>query len=95
MFDTITLSLLALFAQAPNVGNGVAPPGSEGLLQILRWMTYIGFGCATLGVVIAGAGMALQHRHGGAGQDPREAGAVLPGALVIGSASALVNGVVV
>ncbi len=92
MFDTLNLAALRLLAAVPNPGGGAAPPGAEKLETILKWATWLGYGLCVLGVIIAATGMALQVRRGTGGM---EAGAhlgwVLAGALIIGSASALVG----
>jgi peptidoglycan/LPS O-acetylase OafA/YrhL len=78
----------------PNPGTGQAPPGSEGFLTIIRWGAWLAFGICVLGVILAGAMMAIASRRG----EGQEHGArlmwVLAGAIVIGSASGLVGALV-
>ena len=77
---------------APDPGGGEPPPGSEGLLQILRWAFWIASAMCVLGVMIAGGAMALAIRgHGMGGENVSRLGWVLAGCIVIGSASALVG----
>lgn len=77
---------------APNPGGGEPPPGSEGLLQILRWAFWIASAVCVLGVIIAGGAMALAMQgHGRGGENVARLGWVLAGCIVIGSASALVG----
>ena len=75
----------------PNPGNGEPPPGSAGFLRIMRWAAWIAFGICVLGVILAGAMMAVASRRG----EGQEHGArlmwVLAGCIVIGSASGLVG----
>ena len=48
----------AVILAVPDPGQGVAPPGSENLLEVLQWAAWIAFGVCVLGFVIAGAAMA-------------------------------------
>lgn len=93
VFDHLNLAALRLLSQVPNPGRGQAPPGADNLLTILRWAAYLGYAVCVLGVIVAAATMAIQHRHGTAGENGARLGWVLAGSLLIGSASALVNGV--
>ncbi|SDI92533.1 hypothetical protein SAMN04488693_13420, partial [Arthrobacter subterraneus] len=38
---TLQISAVDILAQVPNPGGGEAPPGSEGLLTILKWAAWI------------------------------------------------------
>src|SRR4051794_17982699 len=99
MLDHLNLAVLQLLAAAPTAtpsgiidpGRGAAPPGAEKLTTLLQWAAYVGYAVAVLGVIIAAATMAIQHRHGTAGDNGARLGWVLAGALLIGSASALVG----
>lgn len=76
----------------PNPGRGEAPPGSDGLVTMLRWAMWIASGMCVLGVLIAGGSMALalNGRGNGGGEHVTKLGWALAGCIVIGSASALV-----
>lgn len=78
----------------PNPGAGEAPPGSEGFLKILSWAAWIAFAVCVLGVIMAGATMAVQSRRGEGGEHMSRLGWVLAGCIIIGSASALVGALV-
>lgn len=93
MIDTLTLAA-GLLAQVPDPGSGIAPPGSEGLITILRWVAWIAFAVCVAGVMIAGAAMALGNRRGEGGEHAARLGWVLAGAIVIGSASGLVGALI-
>lgn len=85
-------SYSALLAGIPDPGQGVAPPGSEGLLEILSWAAWIAFGVCVLGVIICGAAMAVASRRSGdGGEHGSRLAWVLAGCIVIGSASGLVG----
>jgi type IV secretory pathway VirB2 component (pilin) len=72
-------------------GTGEAPPGSEKLNLVIRWVTWIAFTICILGIVIAGAMMAVGQRRGEGGEHAARLGWVLAACIVIGSASALVG----
>jgi hypothetical protein len=82
------------FAQVPDPGSGVAPPGSAKFITILQWGAWLALGVCVLGVIAAGAMMGIQHRHGTGGENASRLGWVLAGCVVIGSASALVGALV-
>lgn len=86
-------NLSALSAAVPDPGQGEAPPGSEGLLRILRWAAFVALVACVLGVIVCGALMALQHQRGGGGEHANRLGMVMAGAIIIGSASALITAV--
>ncbi|MBA3807751.1 MAG: hypothetical protein H0X28_05070 [Solirubrobacterales bacterium] len=85
---------LTVMAAVPNPGQGEAPPGSTGFLTILKWAAWIALGVCVLGVILAGAMMAVQARRGEGGEHASRLGWVLGGCIIIGSASALVGAVV-
>lgn len=94
MPDQLPAAMLNVLAQAPNPGNGEPPPGSDKFLTILQWGAWIGLGICVIGVIIAGASMAVQHRHGGGGEHATRLGWVMAGCVVVGSSSALVGALI-
>jgi Type IV secretion system pilin len=90
----LSTNLATVMADVPDPGAGEAPPGSEGFLKILRWAAWIAFGVCVLGVIVAGATMAIQSRRGEGGEHMSRLGWVLAGCIIIGSASALVGALV-
>ncbi len=82
-----------ILAQVPNPGRGSQPPGSNGFVTILKWAAWVAFGVCVLGVIIAGASMAVSSRRGEGGEHMSKLGWVLGGAIIIGSASALVGAI--
>jgi hypothetical protein len=84
-----------VLAGVPNPGTGQAPPGAQGFLTILRWAAWVAFGVCVLGVIVAGALMAVHSRRGEGGETAARLGWVLAGAIVVGSASGLVGAVLV
>ena len=94
MLHTAISTALDIIAQVPNPGQGSKPPGADGITKILSWAAWVGVVVCVLGVIIAGATMAVQHRRGEGGESMSRLGWVLGGCIVIGSASALVGALV-
>jgi hypothetical protein len=87
-------TLTSIIAAVPDPGQGQQPPGSDGIVKILGWAAWVAVVICVLGVLIAGATMAIQHRRGEGGESMARLGWVLGGVIVIGSASALVGALV-
>ena len=87
-------TLTSIIAAVPNPGQGQQPPGSDGIVKILAWTAWVALVICVLGVLVAGATMAIQHRRGEGGESVARLGWVLSGCIVIGSASALVGALV-
>jgi TrbC/VIRB2 pilin len=94
VFDQLTVAALNLFAQNPPTVKSGPPPGNEKIMTILGWASWIAVGVCVLGVIIAGASMAVQHRNGGGGESASRLGWVAAGCVIVGSASAIVGGIV-
>ncbi|GAA1638544.1 hypothetical protein GCM10009744_29980 [Kribbella alba] len=81
----------AILLMAPM--GSTPPPGVADKFQtLLDWVTWIAFSVCILGVVIAGAMMALGQRRGEGGEHAARLGWVLAACIVIGSSSMLVKG---
>lgn len=72
---------------------GIEPPSDAagGIKTVIGWVTWIAFSICVLGVIIAGAMMAIGQRRGEGGEHAARLGWVLAACIVIGSASALVG----
>lgn len=93
--EVVTAVPNAIPFDVPNPGGGTAPPGSQKFLTILRWAAWIALGVCVLGVIGAGALMAVgRQTHGTGGEHATRLGWVLAGCIVIGSASGLVSALV-
>jgi type IV secretory pathway VirB2 component (pilin) len=69
------------------------PPGVEAKFQtLIGWVTWVAFSVCVLGIIIAGAMMALGQRRGEGGEHAARLGWVLAACIVIGSSSMLVKG---
>ncbi len=76
-------------------GQGVAPPGAEGITTIVQWVAWVVLALCVVGVLVVGGSMAVAHRRGGPGtQFAVDLAYVLGGAVLVGSASALVAALV-
>jgi hypothetical protein len=82
-----------LIPELISMGTGTPPPGdSAKLLQtVIDWVTWIAFAICGLGIIIAGAMMAIGQRRGEGGEHAARLGWVLAACIVIGSSAALVQ----
>jgi hypothetical protein len=67
------------------------PPGSEKLDGVINWVKWIAYALCGLGIIIAGAMMAIGQRRGEGGEHAARLGWVLAACIVIGSATAFVD----
>jgi hypothetical protein len=67
------------------------PPGSEKLDGVITWVKWIAYALCGLGIIIAGAMMAIGQRRGEGGEHAARLGWVLAACIVIGSATAFVD----
>jgi type IV secretory pathway VirB2 component (pilin) len=74
-----------------NPGKGEEPPGAKQLNLVISWVVWIAFTICVLGIVIAGAMMAVGQRRGEGGEHAARLGWVLAACIVIGSASGFVG----
>lgn len=77
--------------EIPNPGTGEAPPGSEGLLTILKWIAWIVFGLAVAGILICAGAMMINNKRGQGGEHAATLAWVLSGCILAGSASGVVG----
>jgi hypothetical protein len=71
-------------------GQGVPPPGAEGIATIVQWVAWSVLVLCVVGVLLVAGRMAVAHRRGEAARYAAELGYVLGGVVLVGSASALV-----
>lgn len=69
----------------------VQPPGTEGLVSIMGWVKWVALAICVIGLVVAGAMMAIQSRRGEGGEHAGKIGMALGGVIVISAAGALVG----
>ena len=88
----ITVALAYGSQVAPSGGAGAAPPGmSAGINTILQWAQYLGYGVSMLGLIAAGAMMAVAHNRGTVGEHGAKIATAVGSAIVIGSATGLIS----
>ena len=75
-------------------GQGVPPPGAEGIATIIQWVAWTVLAVCVVGVLLVAGRMAVAHRRGEGGQYVGELGLVLAAAVLVGSASALIAALV-
>jgi hypothetical protein len=67
------------------------PPGWQKLDGVINWVKVIAYMICGLGIIIAGAMMAIGQRRGEGGEHASRLGWVLAACIIIGSATALVD----
>ena len=85
------MMLVHLVSELPNLLPMEAPPGADKLEKVLGWVKWIAYTVCILGVLIAGAMMAVGQRRGEGGEHAARLGWVLAACIVIGAATALVD----
>jgi hypothetical protein len=71
--------------------TAVQPPGTEGLLTVLNWVTWIVTAACVFGVLVVAGMMAVSHRRGQGSEAVGNLGWVMGGCVLAASASQLVN----
>ncbi|MFI6575234.1 hypothetical protein ACIBFB_05490 [Nocardiopsis sp. NPDC050513] len=94
MNETITLAAEAA-AMVPAFDIEVQTQAPEGLqggfTTILGWAKWVALAVCVLGLIVAGAVMAIQSRRGEGGEHMSKIGMVLAGVIVISGATSLVS----
>ena len=85
---TDVVALLPLQVPDP---NPVQPPGTEGVTSIMGWAKWVALAVCVLGLIAAGALMAIQSRRGEGGEHVGKIGMALGGVIVISAAGSLVG----
>lgn len=83
-----------VITEIPDPGTGTAPPGSQGLLTILKWVAWVVFALAVAGVLITAGTMMIQNRRGEGGEHAGRLAWVLGGCILAASAGGLVGALV-
>lgn len=87
------MMLMHLISEVPNMVPMIddKPPGWEKLKAVINWVKVIAYMICGLGIIIAGAMMAIGQRRGEGGEHASRLGWVLAACIIIGSATALVD----
>ncbi len=86
--------MTTLFATvASNLPNPqpIQPPGTGDISTVMGWVMWLGLALCILGLVVAGALMAINTRRGEGGEHAGRIGMALGGVIVIGAAGALIG----
>lgn len=90
----ISIHLMQALADVPNFGGGEAPPGSDKLITIGRWVLWIVSALSVIGLLYVGGKMVSELNHGEMSQHGKRLGAVLAGIILIGSASGIASALI-
>ena len=75
--------------QVPNFGGGEAPPGSDKLLKIGRWVLWGVSALCVIGLMFVGGKMGTEFNHGEMSQHGKRLGAALGGIILIGASTGI------
>lgn len=87
---TATQSAAHLIQAVPNP-DAIQPPGTEGFTAIMGWVKWVALAICVIGLIVAGAMMAVQSRRGEGGEHAGKIGMALGGVVVISAAASLVG----
>jgi hypothetical protein len=90
LLDTITGVALRIASDLPNPPP-VQPPGTAGFVALMGWAKWVALTVCIVGLIAAGALMAIQSRRGEGGEHVGKIGMALGGVIVISAASSLVG----
>lgn len=81
-----------LFPMNAEPNKPTAPPEISGKInEVVNYITWIGMMVCVIGIIVAGAMMAIGQRRGEGGEHASRLGWVVAGCIVIGAASGVVN----
>lgn len=83
--------VVAALAGALPDPDAVQPPGTEGFTTIMGWAKWVALAVCILGLIAAGALMAIQSRRGEGGEHVGKIGMALGGVIVISAGASLVG----
>ncbi len=90
LFASLSMTTLKLLTAVPDPAPA-QPPGTEGLTAILGWVKWVALTVCVIGLIVAGALMAVQSRRGEGGEHVGKIGMALGGVVVISAAASLVG----
>lgn len=89
IIDTLTRAQLVVAALPDPVP--VQPPGTDGFTSIMGWAKWVALAVCILGLIAAGAMMAINSRRGEGGEHVGRIGSALGGVILISAAGGLVG----
>ncbi|WP_205048977.1 hypothetical protein [Streptomyces alboflavus] len=90
-FDTAHHVHHTMDLAAPDPGKGEAPPGSEKLVKILKWVFWSVSGLCVLGLLAVAGKMAISWQRGEGSESAKGLGIVMIACVIAGSASGIVG----
>ena len=90
LLASLSSTALGIVSAVPDPAP-VQPPGTDGLSTILGWAKWVALAVCVLGLITAGALMAIQSRRGEGGEHVGKIGMALGGVVVISAAASLVG----
>ena len=69
----------------------IQPPGTTGFVTIMGWVKWVALAVCVIGIIVAGALMAINSRRGEGGEHAGRIGFALGGVIVISAAASLVG----
>jgi hypothetical protein len=78
----------------PDFGTAQAPPGSDKLLIIGKWVLWIVSALCVIGLLLVGGKMATEFNHGEMSQHGKRLGAVMAGIILIGASSGIAGALI-
>ena len=81
----------AVLAGPVDPGAGEAPPGSDGVITIVKWIAWIVFALAVIGVLATAGAMVINNRRGQGGEHAATLGWVCAGCVLASAASGIVG----
>ena len=87
---TVAETATHLLQAVPNP-EPIQPPGTEGFTAIMGWVKWLALAVCVIGLIVAGAMMAVQSRRGEGSEHVGKIGMALGGVVVISAAASLVG----
>lgn len=81
----------AVLAGPIDPGPGEPPPGSDGVITIVKWVAWVVFALAVIGVLVTAGTMALNNRRGQGGEHAAALGWTCASCVLASAASGIVG----
>ncbi|WP_424108696.1 hypothetical protein [Rothia mucilaginosa] len=81
----------AVLAGPIDPGPGEPPPGSDGVVTVVKWIAWIVFALAVIGVLVTAGAMALNNRRGQGGEHAAALGWTCAACVLASAASGIVG----
>lgn len=81
----------AVLAGPIDPGPGEPPPGSDGVVTVVKWVAWVVFALAVIGVLVTAGAMVLNNRRGQGGEHAAALGWTCAGCVLASAASGIVG----